>query len=722
MKKEFLLEIGCENLPSGYIDEAVAQLRRSFTEGLGSERLSFESIDVAGTPNRLVVHIRGLAVRQEAKVETITGPPVSIAVDGDGNFTQAARGFANREGIEPGKMKRVRMEKGEYLAVERKIAGRTTRSILMEMAPAMISGMRFPKVMKWDDSDFRFARPVRWILSMFGDAVLKIKMGKIVSSNKTRMSPFFEEYIEVKDSGDYFRILHENGIILDNGERKKQVARLAGKAAEETGGHLVEDDGLCSMVANLLESPVVMAGCFDSSFLELPREVIVTALKSHQRYFSVEGSGGKLNPVFIAFADGAAGNRKEIIKGYERVLQARLADARFYFNEDTSIPLEDMAAKLEGIVWLEGMGTLKQKSVRLGRLCEWFIERLNPGEPELKKDAARAAFLAKADLASEMVKDGKEFTLLQGYIGREYARVSGESDSVSEAIYEHYFPRYSGDRLPEGDAGMLVSIADKLDTLAGCFIQGLGPTGSQDPYALRRGAISILRIMIERRLPVSLRDAVTGSLEIFREVGLLSTDRTEEKINVEVLDLFTQRFNTMLRGEGYDHDLVSSVLSSPWEVPFAVRDMVHRLQEMRNTGALADFILAMKRIINIIPKQRREKITMASGRRALEGFAERDEGRLGFKTGLFTENEEMIFFDASCQSASRMLELDLPAESGRFFDILSGLVPVVNGYFDKVLINCEDTVVRENRISFLADLYRALGLFCDYSQVAGEQT
>ncbi len=721
MKKDFLLEIGCENLPSGYLDDAVAQLERSFRETLKSQRLPFESIGVSGTPNRLVVLVRQLAPMQETKVETVTGPPVSVAVDKDGNYTRAALGFAEREGIEPGSLKKISTGKGEYLAVERKISGRAAGTILAENVPALISGVRFPKAMKWDGSGFRFARPVRWVLALFGDAVIKIKVGNVVSSDSTGLSPFSRERVGVDGIADYFSVLKKHGILLDNAERKKQVSAMAARAAAETGGHLVEDDGLCSMVSNLLESPVVMSGKFDRSFLELPREVIVTALKSHQRYFSVEGAGGGLKPAFIAFADGATRNKKEIVKGYERVLQARLADARFYFNEDTSVPLGKMAEKLEGIVWLEGLGTLRQKAERLGGLCGWLLERIETVEPGIEETTARAARLAKADLASEMVKDGKEFTLLQGYIGREYARASGEPDPVCEAIYEHYFPRFSGDRLPEGEAGTLVSIADKLDTIAGCHIQGLGPTGSQDPYALRRQAISILRIMIERRLAVSLREAAARGIDIFREEGLLPGDEDGRRVLAEVLDLFAQRFNTMLRGEGYDHDLVTSVLSSPWEVPYAVRDAVRGLQEMRGNGSLADFILAMKRVINIIPKERRERISGASGRTALEGLAERDESRLGVKRSLFSEKEEQLFFDAACDAASRLARLELPAETARFLEILPGIIPAVNAYFDKVMVNCDDAAVRENRLSFLTDLYKAFGLFCDYSQIAGEQ-
>ncbi|MCK4550272.1 MAG: glycine--tRNA ligase subunit beta, partial [Candidatus Krumholzibacteria bacterium] len=377
--------------------------------------------------------------------------------------------------------------------------------------------LRFPKVMKWDETDLRFARPVRWVMSLLGDKPLKFTLGGLTSAPATRLSPYFEESVAIEGQEHYFEALRKARIILDRGEREEKVRKEANKAARETGGILVDDAELYSMVANLIETPVAMVGSFDNKFLELPREVIVTALKSHQRYFSVQTKSGKLRANFIAFADGARKNKAEILKGYERVLQARLEDAGFYYREDTSIPLEKMSERLDGIVWLEGLGTLADKAGRTASLAEWICTAWKPGDAELTGRVKRAARLAKADLASEMVKDGKEFTKLQGYIGREYALAAGEDGEVADAVFEHYLPKFSGDSLPSTDTGTVLALADRLDTIAGCFIQGFEPTGSQDPYALRRQAVGILRICSEKGIPLEIPDALAFSLGQYGE-------------------------------------------------------------------------------------------------------------------------------------------------------------------------------------------------------------
>ena len=350
MKRDFLLEVGCENLPSGYIDGALNQLEDTFSGGLRSLRIGYDSLYVSGTPNRLVVHVEGLPPAQEESVTTVTGPPVSVAVAGDGSWTKAAEGFARKQGLGVDALTRVKTERGEYLAVRITEQGRSVEEVLVEIVPSWISSIRFPKVMKWDSTDLRFARPVRWVMAFLGDSPLEFELGALRSAPATRLSPYSEEMTPVGGIDGYFEILRKARIILDRAAREKKIRGDAARAARKAGGRLVEDDQLCSMVANLVESPVAMTGSFDGKFLHLPREVVVTALKSHQRYFSIEGDDGGLLPAFVAFADGARRNKAEITRGYERVLQARLEDAGFYFREDTSIPLEEMAGRLDGIV------------------------------------------------------------------------------------------------------------------------------------------------------------------------------------------------------------------------------------------------------------------------------------------------------------------------------------------------------------------------------------
>ncbi len=720
MKKDFLLEIGCENLPSGYIDGAISQLEEIFSRELGSMKTGYDSLYVSGTPNRLVVYVKGLPSKQEGSVSTVTGPPVSVAVADDGSWTKAAEGFARKQGVTVDDLSRLKTDRGEYIAVEVAERGRPVDAVLREMLPVWISSIRFPKVMKWDSTDLRFARPVRWVMALLGDRLLRFRLGSLSSAPVTRLSPYFEESVTVEGQKHYFDILRKARIILDRGRREEKVHDDAKKAAEESGGVLVDDAELCSMVANLVERPVVMAGSFDRKYLELPREVIVTALKSHQRYFSVQSRNGKLKPGFIAFADGARKNRAEILKGYERVLHARLEDAGFYYWEDTSIPLEKMAGRLDGIVWLEGLGTLADKSRRTASLAARICGSWRPGDGGLAGRVERASLLAKADLASEMVKDGKEFTKLQGYIGREYARVSGEPEEVAEAVFEHYLPRFSGDALPATDTGTVLALADRLDTIAGCFIQGFGPTGSQDPYALRRQAVGVLRICSEKGIPLDIPGTLDFCLGQFGPEAVAASRGDRESLLGGMVDLFSQRLNSILRAEGVDYDIVLAVLTAPWQYPSAVGRMAGRLREMRDEGRLYDFSLAMKRTVNILAKEYRRPVSLEEGEKALLEVSG-GKGVAGtFDPGLFSEKAEKFLFDEASKAAERLLGLG-PDQFESSVDILYGLVPAVNTYFDKVLVNCEEESVRNNRTAFLLALSRVSGRFCNFLEIVVEQ-
>lgn len=724
MKQDFLLEIGCENIPSGYLDDALDQLERFFELFLETARIPHDSLYVAGTPNRLVVRITGLAAKQEGTEKRIVGPPASAAMTGEGGYTRAGEGFARSQGVPVSKLVTVKTDKGEYVAVVKKIKGKAVPSLIREEVPGLVSSVRFPKVMKWDGSGQRFARPIRWVLALHGDKVLRLKIGDLFSGRKTRLSPFFEDAVGVASAGDYFLLLENQGILLDGRKRSDTVREMARKEAEGRGGRLVEDDELVHIVSNLLESPVALIGKFDPSFLELPREVVVTALKSHQRYFSVEDEGGALKPLFIAFANGARSNLGEIVKGYELVLQARLADAEFYYREDTERPLSDLSRQLDRIIWLEKLGTLAEKALRIETLALALRERAGIGGEELIGMLGRAARLAKADLASEMVKDGKEFTKLQGYIGREYALASGEEQEVADAIFEHYLPRFSGDRLPGTDTGSILSVADKLDTIVGCFMIGLEPSGSQDPYALRRQALGMLRILIKRRIAVPVAYLIGESVRLYRaaarERGALKLDGAGTEIGDRVAAFMENRLSGMLREEGLDHDIVQAVLSAPWEHPFAVREMAGKLQRMRGEGRLLPFVRAMKRIINILPKERKAPVGLQEGRSVLEALASKEEGRLGFSSELFEEPSETALFEAASKAAAELVDILSNNNLDRSFEVMNGLVPVIDRYFDDVLVNCEKGEIRSNRHSFLASLRTAFGLFCDFSAVAGE--
>ncbi len=719
MKYDFLLEIGCENLPSAYLDEAIAHMQKLFEEGFKAGRIPFERVAAMGTPKRLVVHVTGLAARQGVAEERIVGPPSKFAFAPDGSFTKAAEGFAKSHGVPVAALSRVETGKGEYLAVVKRIQGKPTVSVAKELVPALVQSIRMPKMMRWGSGGLRFGRPIRWLLCLYGERVVKVKIGDISAGRRTRLSPLFEKTTAVKSVDHYFSLMRNKKIMLDPALRRDAVRTGAKECALARGGMLVEDEELVGIVANLLESPVVLAGSYDKAFLKLPREVIVTALKSHQRYFSVAGSRGKLVPAFIAFADGARRNTKGIVKGYERVLRARLDDAAFYYREDTAKPFEEMAGKLAGVVWLEGLGTLAEKASRIETLALWMRAAWGVGGEALENSIRRAARLAKADLASEMVKDGKEFTALQGYMGREYARVSGEPSEVTEAIYEHYLPRFAGDSLPRRDTSIFLALAAKTDSIAGCFVMGLEPSGSQDPYALRRHAMGVLRILIAKKARLSITKALERSLDLF--IGASKDlSRSREELLAALREFFSQRMYTILRGDGADHDLVAAILAAPWEYPHPTAESVLELQEMRKRGELTPFVLAMKRIANIIPRRLKEGFTHDVGMNALAAFSERRSAELGISPELFAVDTERELYDEVSLACTKLYEAKRSSEVQQSIKILRLLVPYVNKYFDDVLVNCEDEKIRNNRIAFLANSYRTFMLFCDFSLIAGE--
>jgi glycyl-tRNA synthetase beta chain len=720
VKKDFLLEIGCENLPSGYVDDAAAQLRKLFEAGLRAERIGCDALEVMGTPKRLVVRCAGLESRAAAAETKVIGPPAKVGVAPDGSYTQAAAGFARSQGVPVEALARVETERGEYLAVIKRAAGGSTVALLKERVPRWIGEIRSPKSMRWDRSGVRFARPIRSILCLYGSAVVRLRFGDVTAGRATRLSPMFEDEVSVPDVAGYFALMRRRGIILDAGERRDCVRDQAIACAERAGGRLVEDEELVGIVANLLERPVAMAGSYDDSFLALPREVVVTALKSHQRYFSVSGPGEKLLPHFVAFADGPHRGSRGIVRGYERVLVARLDDAVFYYREDTARPLAEMASRLTGVVWLEGLGNVAEKAQRLEELGTWLRAAWGLPDGDLDRRVRRAALLAKADLASEMVKDGKEFTSLQGYIGREYARASGEDTEVAEAVYEHYLPRFSGDRIPSSDTSALLALADKLDTIAGCFIMGLEPTGSQDPYALRRQAVGVLRIMIARRAPVPLDEMIAKSLALFGPKTAGLSCRPAAELAPAIRDFFTQRFSQMLRQDGADHDLVAAVLAAPWRTPYEAGEMVAELVRMRKSGELAPFALAMKRVSNIIPKKMKGALFADAARGALDAFARRDESALGFSSSLFTEEAERALAEQVSLACAAIAGLERSHEFQKSIEILRALVPFINRYFDDVLVNAEDSRVRDNRIAFLLSTYKAFSLVSEFALIAGE--
>jgi glycyl-tRNA synthetase beta chain len=498
--KDFLLEIGCENLPSSYVQPAVEQMRLNAGELLHELRLSHDDIYATGTPRRLVLIIKDLASVQEEKTETVTGPPAAKGFDANGRPTKAALGFAKANGIPVSKLQTIPTDRGDYLGFKRSLKSRKAELLLQESLPGLITGLKFPKVMRWESSGVRFARPIRWLVCLHGKDVVKLAIAGVSSSNVSYRVPWLDkEKIRIPSASLYLSEMKKRGIIVESEKRREKLEHLAEAASAKAGLDLVDDPDLLEEISYMVEEPGVLIGEFPMEYLALPSEVIITAMKAHQRYFALRNTGNKLVPRFLAFYDGKKASRSHIKKGNERVLIARLEDAHFYWREDLKKGIQGLAGKLDAIVFVEGLGSMKDKSKRIAQVME-FIDDSQVKRAVQPDVIERLSMLAKADLASDMIKDGKEFTLLEGLIGGHYAREAGEAPEIVQAIKEQYYPRSPSDPIPKTIPGIYLNIADKIDTICGCFLAGLFPTGSQDPYGLRRQAFGLIRISLSQSI------------------------------------------------------------------------------------------------------------------------------------------------------------------------------------------------------------------------------
>jgi glycyl-tRNA synthetase beta chain len=493
MYRELFLEIGSEEIPAGFIPRAMAEMELIITRELTNARLSFAEVRTLGTPRRLALVVKGIpAIQPDAEI-TAAGPSIKAAYDADGRPTRAAEGFARGQGVDVSELKVITTEKGEYLAAIKQETGRQTRLILAEMLPKLIGEIPFKKSMRWGDLDVRFARPIHWIVALFDNSVVPFSFGNITSGDLSRGHRFMANNpFPVRDYAHYLEECERHFVIPDPEKRKKIIRRETHRMAESAGGRLLPDEGLLEEVTYLAEYPSVVAGTFPTEFLQVPKEVLITSMRSHQRYFSIVDVDGKLMPGFITVNNTLTEDPSVVVKGNERVLRARLSDARFFFDEDRKVKLEARVESLKSVVYQQKLGTSFEKMERFRALAKSLADFLDPA---ISGNVEQTACLCKADLVSGMVG---EFPEVQGIMGREYALLEGIEPAVANAIAEHYLPTQAGGELPASDIGAIVSICDKLDTICGCFGVGLIPTGSADPYALRRSAIGIINIILDK--------------------------------------------------------------------------------------------------------------------------------------------------------------------------------------------------------------------------------
>ena len=691
---ELLFEIGTEEMPPSYIRPALGNLEASARVVLESAGIDFSSLKTLGTPRRLVLLVEGLAEKARDSKHLVFGPPVAAAFDKSGKPTQAALGFAKSQGADVADLSRGTKGKGEYLCLEKVTKGGLTVDYVPMMLSRAFQEIVFPKTMKWESGNKRFARPVRWLTLVVDGRVGADSKGDRSSwaglevGAVTRGHRFLgSREIAVTSVRQYIEDLRRNFVIVDHEERKRLVREQITAAAASVGGRIVDDEDLLERVTFTVEYPLAVAGSFDPKFLDMPKEVVVTDLKEHQEFFSVCDDRGRLVPHFVAVANMDQDRVGKIREGNQRVLKARLDDAHFYWEQDLKDGLEAMAERLSHVVWQEQLGTLRDKTARLAELAPSIAKTTGLGDPVKIK---RAAHLSKADLTSLMVRE-KEFSSLQGLMGEEYAKASGEDHEVARAIFEHYLPRFAGESLPETAAGTVLALADKIDSLVGCFGVGLVPTGSEDPYGLRRQATGFARILIEKGIHLSVGDLVGDCTRLYGD--RLSASETELKESVS--SFVRQRLATLLVEAGSRADMVESVLDAGIDDPALVASRLEAVKEFEADERFKILVTAFKRAYNITKGE-------VTGEVAVDLFEDQAE------TDLFKAYQEVLPQFNSMISTRRfrdamhlLLELALPIDT----------------FFGKVMVMVEDQSLKRNRLNLLGTITRRFLEIANFSRM-----
>ena len=680
MAKDLLFEIGAEEIPAGFMPNILGQLKQLAETKLNDAHLPFESIETYGTPRRLALIVKGLADASAEISERHKGPSASIAYDADGNATKAAIGFARGKGLDVADLV---VEDG-YIYAETKTAGVPAKDIVSEMLPQLITGLNFPKSMHWGDLDAKFVRPVRWLVALLDEEVIPVEFATVQSGNVTRGHRFLgADEITIKNAASYVETLKENFVMVDQDARRELISKQLHDMATSKNASIVWDDDLLEEINYLVEWPTALCGGFEESYLALPDAAIITPMKDHQRYFPLVDQDDKLLPMFLTVRNGSDHSIEVVQAGNERVLRARLDDAKFFFNEDRKKPLIDRQDGLTKIVFQEGLGNLADKTERLLKLGRVFGE-----ECGLHEDAAvvleRATELAKTDLTTGMVT---EFTELQGVMGKEYALLDGESPEVAEAIFEQYLPRFAGDVLPQTEAGKVLSIIDKVDNIVATFSRGLIPTGSQDPYALRRQTIGILNILLGSEWNISLRPIFKASMELLN----VPAEKQDELLG-QVEEFFTLRLKNIFLDREVPHHVIDLLLSNNELSVADAEGLVNALLANR-IDENVELVQAYTRMYNLV----------------------KDVEYTGVNSDLLKEDAEKALFEA----ASKASEASLAAwEAGDYAAVVAvpaTLVPTINQFFEDVMVMDKDESIKANRLQLVRLAYSVMAIIGDIS-------
>ena len=684
--KELFLEIGCEEIPAGFIPRATAAMEAIITKELALARLLFTEIKTYATPRRLVLAVKGIpSVQPDAEI-TATGPSLKAAYSADGTPTKAAEGFARGQGVDVSDLQTITTDKGEYLFVSKHEAGRPTHEIMAELLPSLVANIPFKKSMRWGNQEVRFARPIHWIVALFDGTVVPFSFGTIESGKVSRGHRFMANTsFPVTDLAGYLAECERHFVIPDQEKRKDIIRRETHRLAIAAGGHLLPDEELLEQVSYLVEYPSAVHGTFSAEFLKVPKEVLITSMRSHQRYFSIVDATGGLLPGFITINNTLTEDPSVVVKGNERVLRARLSDARFFFEEDQKGTLDERVEMLKKVVYQQKLGTSFEKMERFRSLATGLANRLNPAVTE---QTSRAAWLCKADLVSAMVG---EFPEVQGIMGREYALLEGENAVVANAIAEHYLPIQAGGELPASDIGAFVSIADKMDTICGCFGVGLIPTGAADPYALRRATIGIIAIILDKGYRLSVSSLIDESLELLSA----QLTRPKEQVAGDVREFFRARFINLLGGS-YATDAIEAAVAAGFNDMVDVKARIAALTEFKTHPDFEPLTVAIKRVGNII----------------------KDGIDAPVDPSLFQDETEKSLYEAIQKVKSSAEGL---ISTGLWLDALTEIAALrgpVDNFFDKVMVMAEEPLVRTNRLALLTTIARSFGKIADFSRIA----
>jgi glycyl-tRNA synthetase beta chain len=685
MSLDLVLEVGCEEIPHDLLEEGREALRAGLSEALEKARLTpATAVEALATPRRLAALVRGLPEGQPTVEETVQGPARKVAVDADGNPTKAGEGFARGQGVAFADLIEVETDKGVYVAARKTVPGRPAAEVLQTLLPEVLGGIHWAKAMRWGMGIGPFVRPVRWICAVLGGETVPFAFAGVHSGNRSRGHRFMAPGpFPVTGPEDYLGGLEEAKVLPDSGAREARIAEALEAAGREAGGQAVADPELVAVTAAKTEWPVAVRGGFDAKYLELPREVLITSMREHQDDFAVEGPDGRLLPAFVNFADNAAPDLSVVAHGNERVLRARLEDARFFFAEDQKRPLADYAERLDSFLFQKDLGSMRAKVRRVTALARDLAPGLG-ADPDL---AARAAELCKCDLVTDMVY---EFPELQGVMGRVYALASGEPEAVARAIEAHWLPVQAGGELPEAPEGRAVAIADKLDTLTGIFGVGLIPSGSQDPYALRRAGLAVVQMLMETPTGVDLDDALGRALAAYSSQGTELREDTAGPLGAFLRD----RLGYALREAGLRYDVVEAALEAGTGDVHDAACRARALDALRRSDGSDDLMVSFRRVVKIIP----------------DGFAPGAVTPERLATG-----PERDLWDAFAKSRDGITDRGRPAADR--LAAMAALRPQVDAFFDAVLVMDPDEAVRAHRLSMLDEIRRTFRTFADFARV-----